>query len=149
MSRGFQMMVVTGHLGADPEVRYNTGGSAVASLRVATTETWRSKSSGETETHTEWHRIKVFGKTAEFADKYLRKGRLVTVTGKIRTERWTPADGGERFSTWLYADSLDAHGSAERNDIEPRSDRRQPRGQAAPASEPASSGAGEDDDIPF
>lgn len=144
MSRGFQLIVVTGHLGADPEVRYTGEGNAIATLRIATSEVWRNTKTGEREEHTEWHRAKVFGKPAEFAGQYLRKGRLVTVAGKVRTERWTAADGGERFTSWIYADTLDAHGAGERSTPDTRAEPRQGGPQ-----QQDDDGAGGDDRIPF
>lgn len=144
---GVQAVIVTGHLAADPELRYTAAGNSIAKVRIPTSETWRNSRTGETEEHTEWHRVKVFGQPAEFAGKYLRKGALVTVIGKLRTEKWQHADGGDRYLTWLYADSVDGHGGGTRSDIEPRGDRTERHAPPAPPID--HSGAGDTDDAPF
>lgn len=108
---GHQITIATGHLGADPSVRVLPGGGAVADIRIAVTETWRDRNTGERIEHTEWLRVKSFGKLAESVDKYLRKGRLVTVEGRIRTEKWQHSDGSDRYSTWIYADDIRFHGA--------------------------------------
>ena len=97
--------IIVGHLGRDPEVRYRDSGDAVANLSIATSETWKDKS-GEKQEKTEWHRVVFFGKTAEVAEKYLSKGSLVFVEGRIQTRKWTDKDGVEKYSTEIVGDRM-------------------------------------------
>jgi single-strand DNA-binding protein len=107
MARGsVNKVILIGNLGADPEVRYTPGGSAVANIRLATTEQWRDRSSGENQEHTEWHRVALFGKLGEIAGQYLRKGAKVYIEGKIRTRKWQGQDGQDRYSTEIVADQM-------------------------------------------
>lgn len=85
-SRGVNKVIVVGNLGKDPEVRYTAGGACITSISVATSEAWKDKTTGEAKEHTEWHRVKFFGKLAEIAGEYLRKGSQVYVEGKLRTD---------------------------------------------------------------
>lgn len=91
--------IIVGNLGADPEVRFLPSGEAVANIRVATTEKWKDKASGEMKEATEWHRISFFGRTAEVVGEYLKKGSQVYVEGSIRTRKWQDKDGQDRYST--------------------------------------------------
>lgn len=102
--------VLIGNLGADPEVRQTNSGTAVANLRIATSERVRDRE-GNWSDHTEWHRVVVFGRTAENAGKYLSKGRQVYVEGRIRTRKWTDRDGNDRWSTEILCDTLKFLGS--------------------------------------
>jgi single-strand DNA-binding protein len=97
---------IIGHLGAEPEARETKGGSSVANLRIATSEKWTDKS-GEKQERTEWHRVSVFGKSAEFCTKYLHKGNLVRVVGSLRTSEYTDKDGNQRKSTEIVAQRVD------------------------------------------
>lgn len=106
MARGINKVILVGNLGADPEVRYTTGGTAVASLSVATSEQWTDKQSGQKQERTEWHRVKLFGRLAEIAGEYLKKGRQVYVEGSLRTDKYTGKDGVERYSTDIIASDL-------------------------------------------
>lgn len=103
MSRGYQRVIVTGHLGAVPEVKAPQSGGLIAEFRMAVTDRWQSRA-GEWDEHTEWLAIKAFGRTAEIAQQYLSKGSLVSVEGKIRTEKWQAADGSDRYRQWIYCD---------------------------------------------
>ena len=96
-------VILIGNLGADPETRYLPSGDAVTNIRIATTDTWKDKS-GEKQEHTEWHRVAFFGKTAEIAGEYLKKGSPVYVEGRIRTRKWQDKEGQERYSTEIVAD---------------------------------------------
>ncbi len=98
--------LLIGNLGADPEVRYTQGGSAVANFRIATTEVWNDKSSGERNERTEWHRIVVWGKQAENCGEYLKKGRTVFVEGRIQTREWQDKDGNKRYTTEIVANNV-------------------------------------------
>jgi single-strand DNA-binding protein len=98
-------VILIGNLGADPETRYLPSGDAVTNIRIATTENWRDKG-GEKQEHTEWHRVAFFGKTAEIAGEYLKKGSPVYVEGRIRTRKWQDKDGQDRFTTEVIADRM-------------------------------------------
>jgi single-strand DNA-binding protein len=106
MARGINKVIIVGNLGADPEVRYTGGGTAVCSLSVATSEQWTDKQSGEKQERTEWHRVKLFGKLAEIAGEYLKKGRQVYIEGSLRTDKYTDKNGVERYSTDIIASDM-------------------------------------------
>ncbi|HTC26335.1 single-stranded DNA-binding protein [Dyella sp.] len=106
MARGINKVILVGNLGADPEVRYTGGGTAIASLRIATSEQWTDKQSGQKQERTEWHRVKLFGRLAEIAGEYLKKGRQVYIEGSLRTDKYTDKDGIERYSTDIIASDL-------------------------------------------
>lgn len=108
----FTQTIVVGYLGNDVEMRYTGNGGAVANFSVATSEKWTDKQSGEKQERTEWHRIVMFGKLAEIAGEYLRKGSLVNIVGKNRTEKYTDNNGVERYTTKIYADDLKMLGKA-------------------------------------
>ena len=99
-------VIIVGNLGADPEVRYTGGGTPVCSLSVATSEQWTDKQSGERQERTEWHRVKLFGKLAEIAGEYLKKGRQVYIEGSLRTDKYTDKNGVERYSTDIVASDM-------------------------------------------
>ncbi|MCW0309888.1 single-stranded DNA-binding protein SSB1 [Pantoea ananatis] len=98
-SRGVNKVILVGNLGQDPEVRYMPNGGAVANLTLATSETWRDKQTGENKEITEWHRVVLFGKLAEVAGEYLRKGSQVYIEGQLRTRKWQDQSGQERYTT--------------------------------------------------
>jgi len=106
MARGINKVIIVGNLGADPETRYTSGGAAITSLRIATSENWTDKQSGEKQERTEWHRVKLFGRLAEIAGEYLKKGRQVYIEGSLRTDKYTDKDGIERFSTDIIANEM-------------------------------------------
>ncbi len=106
MARGINKVILVGNLGADPEVRYTSSGTAIASLSIATSEQWTDKQSGQKQERTEWHRVKLFGRLAEIAGEYLKKGRQVYVEGSLRTDKYTGKDGVERYSTDIVANDL-------------------------------------------
>ncbi|PPI88584.1 ssDNA-binding protein [Candidatus Pantoea edessiphila] len=99
MARGINKVILIGNLGQDPEVRYMTNGSAVANFTLATSENWRDKNTGENKESTEWHRVVIFGKLAEIANEYLRKGSQVYIEGQLRTRKWQDQNGQERYTT--------------------------------------------------
>jgi single-strand DNA-binding protein len=147
-------VILIGNLGRDPEVRYMPSGDAVANISIATTETWKDKN-GEKQEKTEWHRVAMFGKTAEIAGEYLKKGSQVYIEGRLETRKWTDKEGKERYTTEIRADRMQMLGSrsggSERM-TPPEDD--VPRAAAAPAQKSggAAKGGGlEDleDDIPF
>ncbi|NIF24033.1 single-stranded DNA-binding protein [Candidatus Pantoea multigeneris] len=98
-SKGVNKVILVGHLGQDPEVRYIPNGSAVANLTLATSETWRDKQTGENKEITEWHRVVLFGRLAEVAGEHLRKGTQVYIEGQLRTRKWQGQDGQDRYTT--------------------------------------------------
>ena len=154
-------VIIVGNLGRDPETRYTPSGEALTTISVATTDTWRDKASGEKKENTEWHRIVFFGKLAEIAGQYLKKGSQVYVEGSLRTRKYTDKDGVEKYATDIRADSMQMLGSrqgmgggggASMDDgyesAAPAS--RQAAAPAArPASKPAANFSDMDDDIPF
>src|SRR5687768_1931100 len=150
-------VILIGNLGADPETRYLPSGDAVTNIRIATTDTWKDKS-GEKQEHTEWHRIAFFGKTAEIAGEYLKKGSPVYVEGRIRTRKWQDKEGQERFSTEIVADRMQllgargGGGGGESMAREPRETATAAGVSAGSAKSPARKGGAfdeMDDDIPF
>ncbi len=106
MARGVNKVILIGHLGADPETRAMPSGSSVANLRIATTESWRDKQSGEQQERTEWHRVALFGRLAEIASEYLRKGSQVYIEGSLRTRKWQDKQGNERYSTEIVGNEM-------------------------------------------
>lgn len=115
MARGVNKVIIIGNLGADPEVRYMPSGSAVTNIRVATSEGWKDKQTGENQERTEWHRIVFFNRLAEIASEYLRKGSKVYIEGSLRTNKWQDQSGNERYTTEIIANSmqmLDGKGGA-------------------------------------
>jgi single-strand DNA-binding protein len=112
MASGVNKVILVGHLGADPEMRYTQSGSGVCELRVATNETWNDKS-GQRQERTEWHRVVVWGKLAELCSKFLSKGRLVYVEGRLRTRSWDDKDGNKRYTTEIIANDVQFLGGRE------------------------------------
>lgn len=108
-------VILVGNLGADPEVRYLPNGDAIANVRLATTESWKDKASGEKKEITEWHRIVFFRKLAEIVGQYLKKGSAVYVEGRIRTRKWQDKEGQERYTTEIEASEMQMLGSRQNN----------------------------------
>jgi single-strand DNA-binding protein len=106
MARGINKVILIGNLGADPETRAMPSGSTVANLRIATSESWRDKQTGEQQERTEWHRVALFGRLAEIAGEYLKKGSQVYIEGSLRTRKWTDKQGQERYSTEIIGNEL-------------------------------------------
>jgi single-strand DNA-binding protein len=106
MARGVNKVILVGNLGADPETRAMPSGSSVANLRIATTESWRDKQSGEQQERTEWHRVALFGRLAEIAAEYLHKGSQVYIEGSLRTRKWQDKQGNERYTTEIVASEM-------------------------------------------
>lgn len=143
-------VILVGNLGADPETRYSTDGAAITNIRMATTDRWKDKSSGEMREQTEWHRVVFFGRLAEIAGEYLKKGSPVYVEGRLRTRKWTDKEGHDRYTTEVTADNMQLLGSRGGSG-EPAT--RDPSGDDAPArggGQKASRGPEDiEDDIPF
>ncbi|MFQ5546753.1 MAG: single-stranded DNA-binding protein [Woeseia sp.] len=144
MARGVNKVIVIGNLGQDPDTRYMPSGSAVTNLRVATNESWKDKQTGEQKDRTEWHNVAMFGRLAEIAAEYLRKGSQVYVEGKLRTRKWQDRDGNDRYTTEIIADEMQMLGSRSAAGAPAMSDSPPP---SAPPPQP--SGDDFDDDIPF
>jgi len=106
MARGINKVILIGNLGADPEIRYLPSGSSVASVSIATSESWKDKTSGETQTRTEWHRVAFFNRLAEIVGEYLRKGSKVYVEGSLRTRKWQDKSGQDRYTTEIIANEM-------------------------------------------
>jgi len=155
-------VILLGNLGRDPETRYTTGGDAVTNLNIATSEQWKDKS-GEKQERTEWHRVVLFGRQAEVAGEYLKKGRSVYIEGRLQTRKYTDKDGVEKYSTEIVGDRMQLIGGGRDS---AGGDAEFGSGASAPRREGASAGAGAagggkgggaakknvddfDDDIPF
>jgi single-strand DNA-binding protein len=107
----YNKSTIIGRLGTDPEIRYSPDQKAIANLRVATTETWKDRQSGERKEKTEWHRVVLFGKLAEIARDHLKKGALVLFEGPSRTRKWQDKDGKDQYTTELHAEEMKMLGS--------------------------------------
>ncbi len=146
-------VILIGNLGRDPETRYMPSGEAVVNLSVATSEVWRDKQTGERREATEWHRVVFFGKQAEIAAQYLKKGSPVYIEGSIRTRKWTDQSGQERYTTEIRGDTFKMLGGRQSEGDVPMSPApaaaasAQPLGR--PAVEPFADSGFSDDDIPF
>jgi single-strand DNA-binding protein len=110
MARGVNKVILVGNLGKDPETRYMPSGSAVTNLTLATSESWKDKQTGENQERTEWHKVAMFGKLAEIAAEYLRKGSQVYIEGKLRTRKWQDKEGKDRWTTEIVADEMNMLG---------------------------------------
>lgn len=145
MSNGVNKVILLGRLGADPEVRYGGNGNAITNLRVATSEQWKDKE-GNKQERTEWHRVVMFGKLAEIAGQYLKKGREVYLEGSLKTDKYTDKDGAEKYSTNIVANEMQmVGGNAEGGGQQQRTNNNNQR--SAPP--PADSNSFDEDDIPF
>ena len=154
MARGINKVILIGHLGADPETRAMPSGMTVANMRLATTESWKDKQSGEQQERTEWHNVALFGRLGEIAAEYLRKGSQVYIEGRLRTRKWQDKEGRDRYTTEIVANEMQmlggrggaggAAGGGGSSEPAPRAER----------AEAAAGGVGAsrdefDDDIPF
>ena len=158
MARGLNKVILIGNLGADPETRAMPSGMTVANLRVATSESWRDKQSGEQQERTEWHRVALFGRLGEVAAEYLRKGSQVYLEGQLRTRKWQDKQGTDRYTTEIIASEMlmlggrssGAGAGAGAGAAAPEArDRPEIVESAERAESPARGGSDFDDDIPF
>tara|TARA_R110001583_G_scaffold19509_3_gene76322 strand:+ start:1940 stop:2494 length:555 start_codon:yes stop_codon:yes gene_type:complete len=144
MARGVNKVILIGNLGQDPEVRYMPNGNAVTNVTIATSESWKDRESGQQQERTEWHRVVFFGKLAEIAGQYLRKGSKVYVEGALRTRKWQGQDGQDKYTTEIVVDingsmqMLDSRsgeqgGGYQSQPQQPRQPQQQPATQSAPA----------------
>jgi single-strand DNA-binding protein len=161
MARGINKVILIGNLGADPETRSMPSGMTVANIRIATSESWKDKQSGEQKERTEWHNVAMFGRLGEIAGEYLRKGSQVYIEGSLRTRKWQDKEGRDRYTTEVIADEMQMLGGrgggggagggagGGGSGYEPRE--RAPMGEAAAAGAGGAGASAEefDDDIPF
>lgn len=150
MARGINKVILIGNLGADPEVRYSPSGSAVTNIRLATTDQWRDRQSGEQQERTEWHRVVFFSRLAEIAGEYLRKGSKVYIEGRLQTRKWQGQDGQDRYTTEIVASDMQMLDS--RGETAPGGYSRNEDDGGRPPSKPEPRTAPQedfDDDIPF
>lgn len=159
-SKGINKVILIGNLGQDPDIRYMPDGGAVANIALATSETWRDKTTGEMKELTEWHRVVLFGKLAEVASEYLRKGAQVYIEGQLRTRKWTDQTGQERYTTEVVVHTggtMQMLGSRQNGTQSGRGQSQQPQqgrqfsGNSPSPGNTATSGSFSDDDdsIPF
>ncbi|ECB3802834.1 single-stranded DNA-binding protein SSB2 [Salmonella enterica] len=135
-TRGVNKVILVGNLGQDPEVRYMPNGGAVANLTLATSESWRDKQDGEIREHTEWHRVVVFGKLAEIASEYLRKGAQVYIEGQLRTRKWTDQSGQDKYTTEVVVGQNGTMQMLGRRDSQPQQGGQPFSGQPQPQTPP-------------
>ena len=150
MARGVNKVILVGNLGADPETRYMPSGGAVTNIRLATSESWKDRETGERKERTEWHRVAFFNRLAEIAGEYLRKGSQVYIEGKIRTRKWQDQSGNDRYTTEVIADEMQMLGG--RQGMGGPADGGGSYGggpQGGGSSQPPQSSQDFDDDIPF
>ena len=107
--------IIVGNLGNDPEIRYSSGGDAIANMNIATTDSWKDKN-GDKQEKKEWHRVVIFGKLAEICEEYLKKGSQVYIEGKLQTRKWTDKSDIERYTTEIVADKMQMLGSNKRSE---------------------------------
>ncbi len=158
MARGINKVILVGNLGKDPEIRYSPGGGAVANLSLATAESWKDRNTGERQERTEWHRVVLFGKLAEIAQEYLKKGAQIYVEGRLQTRKWQDKEGHDRYTTEIVANELQMLGGrggapAGASDAGPDMGYEPPPAQGGARRETPAGGTkgGDDfdDDIPF
>ena len=157
MARGVNKVILVGNLGRDPEVRYSPNGQAVANVTLATSESWKDKTSGEKQERTEWHRVVFFGRLAEIAGEYLKKGAQIYIEGRLQTRKWQDKDGHDRYTTEIVANDMQMLGSRGGAGV-PSDNFNQDQAPASENGAPAAKKAGSkntavagdfDDDIPF
>jgi single-strand DNA-binding protein len=159
MARGINKVILVGNLGADPDTRYMPSGKAVTKIRIATSDSWKDKTTGDQQERTEWHSIVLFDKLGEIAAEYLRKGSQIYIEGSLRTRKWQDKEGKDRYTTEIVARDMQmlggrggAGGSASGGERSAGGEARAPRAPAADErAQPAVSDEGGDfdDDIPF
>ena len=155
MARGLNKVMLIGNLGNDPEIRHTNNGMAVATLSLATAESWKDRESGEMRDKTEWHRVVYFGRVAEVAEQYLKKGSQIYVEGRIQTRKWQDRDGNDRYTTEIVGNDMQMLGGSRRNDNDEGyrpSENNNPSSEApqeGPTSGASSNNTFIEDDIPF
>jgi single-strand DNA-binding protein len=156
MARGINKVILVGNLGQDPETRYMPSGKAVSNIRIATSEGWKDKQTGDMQERTEWHSVVLFDKLGEIAAEYLRKGSQVYIEGSLRTRKWQDKEGKDRYTTEIVARDMQmlgarggAGGGEARAERRPAAGGGDDRGSGGPSSPPPSDDGQFDDDIPF
>lgn len=153
MARGVNKVLIIGNLGQDPETRYMPNGNAVTTLSLATSESWKDKTTGENQTRTEWHRVVLYSRLAEIAGEYLKKGSKAYVEGSLRTRKWQDKNGQERYTTEIIANELqllDSRGGAGQGGFDDAISQQAPSHFAQSSSPADAVPAGDfDDEIPF
>jgi single-strand DNA-binding protein len=158
MARGVNKVILIGNLGKDPEVRYSPSGQAIANVTIATSESWKDKTSGEKQEKTEWHRVVFFGRLAEIAGEYLKKGSQVFVEGRLQSRKWQDKDGQDRYTTEIVANEMQMLGSRAGAGAPDENFNQEPSyaeagsgggGAGKKAAAKSASEAAIDDDIPF
>lgn len=160
MARGINKVILVGHLGQDPEVKYMPSGGAVTNVSIATSDQWKDKQTGEMRDRTEWHRVVFFNRTAEVAGEYLRKGSQVYIEGRLQTRKWQDQNGQDRYTTEIVANDMQMLGgragggtgtmdSAPMNTPPRNQTSNQPPQQGGGFGQSPAAGADFDDDIPF
>lgn len=144
-------VIILGNLGRDPEVRFSADGAAVCNIAIATSSSWKDKNSGEKREETEWHKVVFYGRLAEIAGEYLKKGKPVYVEGRLKTRKWQNKEGVDQYTTEVIADSMQLLGGREEGSQAPAPQQRQaPAAQPQAQRQPAANLADMDDDsIPF
>ena len=135
-------VMLIGNLGKDPEMKYMTSGDAIANLTLATTENWKDKA-GEKQEKTEWHRVSMFGRLAEIAGEYLKKGASIYIEGKLQTRKWQDKEGNDRYTTEIVANEMKMLGG------KPGADRQERESHTPSAPKERQPGEDMEDDIPF
>lgn len=151
MARGVNKAIIIGTLGRDPQVGYTPGGATVVNMSLATNETWKDKHTGQQQERTEWHRIVIFGKLAEIAAQYLKKGAQCYIEGRLQTRKWQGNDGQDRYTTEIVANELEMLGSPRHSDMQSGTQPSPPPNRQPPPA-PTAPGPSQDDgfdDIPF
>ena len=156
MARGVNKVILIGHIGADPDLRYMPSGNAATTLSVATNESWKDKQTGERQERTEWHRVVCFNRLGEIAGEYVKKGSKIYIEGSLRTRKWQDQQGTDRYTTEIVASDiqmLDAKGTVSGGDFADMDQSQaapQPaKAKAKPKAESKASFEALDDDIPF
>jgi single-strand DNA-binding protein len=141
-------VIILGNLGRDPEVRFSADGAAVCNIAIATSSSWKDKNSGEKREETEWHKVVFYGRLAEIAGEYLKKGKPVYVEGRLKTRKWQNKEGVDQYTTEVIADSMQLLGGREEGSQAPQQ-RQAPAPQPQTQRQPAANFTDMDDDIPF
>ncbi|MDF1678104.1 MAG: single-stranded DNA-binding protein [Legionellaceae bacterium] len=152
MARGVNKVILIGHIGADPDLRYMPSGNAATTLSVATNESWKDKQTGERQERTEWHRVVCFNRLGEIAGEYVKKGSKVYVEGSLRTRKWQDQQGNDRYTTEIVASDiqmLDAKGTVSGDFADMDQTATQSAPKAKPKAAPQAPAEALDDDIPF
>ena len=145
MARGVNKVILVGNLGQKPEIRYTQTNTAVATLSIATSESWKDKDSGEQREKTEWHRVVFFGKLAEIAEQYLDKGSQLYVEGKLQTRKWQDKEGNDKYTTEILGNEMNMLGGRQSSADSGEFDQSQPAFQTSQSHDSQIS----EEDIPF